>query len=71
MRLTAALFLKERNPETAEQLVPQFDSEILVIPSFRQTLGTLVCKGDYNKLQSDLISALDRHESPGANPYVL
>lgn len=71
MRLLAALFLRDRNPEAAERLVPQLESEILVVPSFRQTLGTVVCKGDFNKLPSDLIAALDGHENPGVNPYVL
>jgi pimeloyl-ACP methyl ester carboxylesterase len=71
LRLLAALFLRDRNPEAAEKLVPQLESEILVVPSFRQTLGTVVCKGDFNKLPSDLITVLDGHENPGVNPYVL
>lgn len=71
LRLLAALFLRDRNPEAAEKLVPQLESEILVVSSFRQTLGTVVCKGDFNKLPPDLISALDGHENPGVNPYVL
>ena len=71
LRLLAALFLRDRNPEAAEKLVPQLESEILVVPSFRQTLGTVVCKGDFNKLPTDLITALDGHENPGVNPYVL
>jgi pimeloyl-ACP methyl ester carboxylesterase len=70
-RLLAALFLRERNPEAAEKLVPQLESEILVVPSFRQTLGTVVCKGDYNKLSKEVIGAVDGHENPGINPYVL
>jgi len=71
LRLLAALFLRDRNPEAAEKLVPQLESEILVVPSFRQTLGTVVCSGDHNKLPKDLIDALDGHENPGVNPYVL
>jgi pimeloyl-ACP methyl ester carboxylesterase len=71
LRLLAALFLRDRNPDAAEKLVPQLESEILVIPSFRQTLGTVVCKNDLNKLPNDLITALDGHENPGVNPYVL
>ncbi len=71
LRLLAALFLRDRNPDAAENLVPQLESEILVIPSFRQTLGTVICKGDFNKLPGDLIGALDGHENPGVNPYVL
>lgn len=71
MRLLAALFLRDRNPDAAEKLVPQLESETLVVPSFRQTLGTVVCKGNFDKLPSDLIRALDGHENPGVNPYVL
>lgn len=71
LRLLAALFLRDRNPEAAEKLVPQLESEILVVPSFRQTLGTVVCKGDFNKLPNDLIGVLDGHKNPGVNPYVL
>jgi len=71
LRLLAALFLRGRNPEAAEKLVPQLESEILVVPSFRQTLGSVVCKGDFNRLPNDLIGALDGHENPGVNPYVL
>ena len=71
LRLLAALFLRDRNPEAAEKLVPQLESEILVVPSFRKTLGTVVCSGDYSKLPQDLIKALDGHENPGVNPYVL
>jgi proline iminopeptidase len=71
LRLLAALFLRDRNPDAAENLVPQLESEILVIPSFRQTLGTVICKGDANKLPSDLIGALDGRENPGVNPYIL
>ena len=71
LRLMAALFLRDRNPEAAEKLVSQLESENLVVPSFRQTLGTVVCKGDFNKLPAALITALDGHENPGVNPYVL
>lgn len=71
LRLLAALFLRDRNPDAAEKLVPQLESEILVVPSFRQTSGTVVCKGDFNKLPNDLVDALDGNENPGVNPYVL
>ena len=71
LRLLAALYLRDRNPDAAEKLVSQRESELLVIPSFRDTLGTVVCKGDFNKLPGDLIGALDGHENPGVNPYVL
>jgi proline iminopeptidase len=71
LRLLAALFLNDRNPEAAENLLPQLESEILVVPSFRQTLGTVVCAGNSSKLPRDLIGLLDGHQNPGVNPYVL
>ena len=44
---------------------------MLLIPSFRQTLGTVVCAGHFDKLPPDLVESLDGHENPGVNPYVL
>jgi proline iminopeptidase len=70
-RLLAALLLRERNPDAAENLVPQKEAEMLVVPSFRKTLGTVVCKGDLSKLPPDLIAATAGSENPGVNPYVL
>ena len=70
LRLLAALFLRSRSPGAAEKLVPQLESEILVVPSFRQTLGSVVCKGDSNRLPNDMIGILDGRENPGINPYV-
>lgn len=71
LRLLAALFLRDRNIEAGENLVPQLESEILVVPWFRNTLGTVVCKGSFNKIPKDLIDVLDGHENPGVNPYVV
>lgn len=71
LRLFAALLLRDRNMEAGETLVPQLESEILVIPWFRNTLGTVVCKGSFNKIPKDLIDVLDGHENPGVNPYVV
>ncbi len=71
LRLLAALFLRDRNMEAGENLVPQLESEILVVPWFRKTLGTVVCKDSFNKIPKDLIEVLDGHENPGVNPYVV
>ena len=71
LRLLAALFLRDRNVEAGENLVPQLDSEILVVPWFRKTLGTVVCKDDFDKIPKDLTGVLDGHENPGVNPYVV
>ena len=51
--------------------MPQLESEILVLPWVRNTLGTVVCKGSSNKIPKDLIEVLDGHENPGINPYVV
>jgi pimeloyl-ACP methyl ester carboxylesterase len=70
-RLLAALLLRDRNPDAAENLVSQREAEMLLVPSFRETLGTVVCGGDFNRVPADLIAAVDGHENPGINPYVL
>lgn len=70
-RLLAALLLRDRNPDAAENLLPQKESEMLVVPSFRQSLGSVVCAGDFGKLPADLIGGLSGKENPGVNPYVL
>jgi proline iminopeptidase len=70
-RLLAALLLRDRNPDAAENLLPQREAEMLLVPSFRETLGTVVCGGDFNKLPPDVIEAVDGHENPGVNPYVM
>jgi proline iminopeptidase len=71
LRLLAALLLRDRNPDAAENLVPQREAEMLVVPSFRETLGTAVCAGNLGKLPRDLIAATAGRENPGVNPYVL
>ncbi len=70
-RLLAALLLRDRNSDAAENLLPQKEAEMLLIPFFRQTLGTVVCAGHFDKLPPDLVAVLDGHENPGVNPYVL
>ncbi len=70
-RLLAALLLRDRNPDAAENLLSQREAEMLLVPSFRETLGTVVCGGDFNKVPLDVIAAVDGHENPGINPYVM
>ncbi|HEY1908660.1 MAG TPA: alpha/beta hydrolase, partial [Myxococcaceae bacterium] len=70
-RLLAALLLRDRNRELAERLLSQQESEMLLIPYFRKTLGEVVCAGAFSKLPPELIELLDGHENPGVNPYVL
>jgi len=71
LRLLAALLLRDRNMEAGENLVPQLEAEILVVPWFRGTLGTVVCKDSFNKIPKELIDVLNGHENPGVNPYVV
>jgi len=71
LRLLAALLLRDRNMEAGENLLPQLESEILVVPWFRNTLGTVVCRGDFNKIPTDLIEVLSGNENAGVNPYVV
>lgn len=70
-RLLAALLLRDRNRQAAENLVSQKEAEMLWVPTFRTTLGTVVCRDGSSKLPHNLITALDGHEDPGVNPYVL
>jgi len=72
LRLLAALLLLDRNPAAAQNLLPQREAEELLVPFIAPTAGTLVCKGDSDKLPPFLTSlASGPHVNPGFNPYVL
>jgi pimeloyl-ACP methyl ester carboxylesterase len=71
LRLLAALFLQERNPDTAENLVPQREAEELFAPMMLPTVGTLVCKGDLDKLPPVFEQLKSLPDNPAFNPYVL
>jgi triacylglycerol esterase/lipase EstA (alpha/beta hydrolase family) len=71
-RLLAALLLLDRNPDAAQNLLPRREAEELLLSFIRPTVGTLVCKGDSNKLPPFMTSlAAGPHFNPGFNPYVL
>jgi proline iminopeptidase len=71
-RLLAALLLLDRNPDAAQNLLPQREAEELLLSFIRPTVGTLVCKGDSNKLPPFMTSLpAGPHFNPGFNPYVL
>ena len=70
-RFLAALMLRGRNPDAAENLLGQRESEELAQASLLQTVGALVCKGDSGKLPPLFDSLLTEHRSLGFNPYVL
>jgi pimeloyl-ACP methyl ester carboxylesterase len=70
-RLLAALFLRDRNPNTAENLLPQAEAEALFAPALLATKGSIVCKGHSSDLPPEIDSATNGSVNPGFNPYVL
>ena len=70
LRLLAAFLLEDRNPEAAQNLVPQREAEELLVPVIAPTVGQLVCKGDRGALPSYLANMTNERHSPDANPYV-
>lgn len=71
LRLLTAFFLQLRNPDAAENLVPQREAEEMLAPAMAPTIGTLVCKGDFAKLPPFLAQINHLPDNPGFNPYVL
>ena len=71
LRLLTAFFLQLRNPDAAENLVPQREAEEMLAPAMAPTTGTLVCKGDFAKLPPFLAQINHLPDNPGFNPYVL
>ena len=71
LRLLAAWFLQERNPDAAENLLPQREAEELFAPTMLPIVGTLVCKGDLDKLPPVFEQLKNFPNNPAFNPYVL
>ncbi len=71
LRLLAGLFLRDRNPNTAERFLPQPEAEALFAPTFLAGKGTIVCKGHSSALPPEVDSATNGSVNPGFNPYVL
>ncbi len=69
LRFLAALYLAERNPDAAENLVSQRELEGLSIPYVNEELGELVCKGDSNRLPAEIAAMRAAHDNPGINTY--
>jgi len=63
LRFSAALMLRDRNPDASENLLPQREAETLAPPSLLRTFGSLVCAGDSKRLPLNLFS--------GFNPYLV
>lgn len=70
-RLLAAMLLQDRNPEAAQNLLPQLEAEELFVPFVAPTGPTLVCKGDADKLPLLIDRMATGNVNPRMNPYVL
>ena len=70
-RLLAALLLRDRNPDAAQNLLPQAEAEELLVPFIAPTSKTFVCKGDGNKLPPLMRALATSNVNPRLNPYVL
>jgi pimeloyl-ACP methyl ester carboxylesterase len=71
LRFLAALFLVERNPDAAQNLVSQREAEGLLIPILDWEIHDTVCKGDSDRFPQDFSDFQAAHFNPGMNPYVM
>jgi len=72
LRLLAALYLSEKNPDAAEKLLPQEEAEGLQLTSIAPLAYEQVCSGDTQKLPAFMTSLQsDPNVNPGFNPYVI
>jgi pimeloyl-ACP methyl ester carboxylesterase len=71
VRFLAAWMLTDRNPDAAENFVSQREIQGLFIPNVDAQLGTVVCKGNSNRLPPEIAAMRAAHENPAFNPYVL
>ncbi|HEY2463808.1 MAG TPA: alpha/beta hydrolase [Steroidobacteraceae bacterium] len=71
LRLVAALLLTDQNPDAAQNLVSQREAEGLLIPLEDAQSGSLVCKGDSNRLPEDFAAFRTTHANPGINGYLV
>jgi pimeloyl-ACP methyl ester carboxylesterase len=73
LRLLAGLLLMEKNPDAAEQLLPQREAEEMTGPFLMEVTRfgkTLVCKGDSAKIPALIAGIKDQPDNPGFNGYV-
>jgi len=73
LRLLAGLLLMEKNPDAAEQLLPQREAQEMTGPFLMEVTRygkTLVCKGDSAKLPQVIAGIKDQPDNPGFNGYV-
>ena len=71
VRFVAAMMLTDRSPDAAENFVSQHEIQGLFIPDVDAQLGTVVCKGNSNRLPPEIAAMRRAHENPAFNPYVL
>jgi proline iminopeptidase len=69
LQLLATVYLASRNPDAAEKLVSQRQMEGLFIPLLDTELGTIVCKGDSDRLPPEIAAMRAAHENPAFNLY--
>jgi pimeloyl-ACP methyl ester carboxylesterase len=73
LRLLAGLLLMEKNPDAAEQLLPQREAEELTGPFLMEVTRfgkTLVCRGDSAKIPALIAGIKNQPDNPGFNGYV-
>jgi pimeloyl-ACP methyl ester carboxylesterase len=73
LRLLAGLLLMEKNPDAAEQLLPQREAEEMTGPFLMEVTRfgkTLVCKGDSAQIPALIAGIKDQPDNPGFNGYV-
>lgn len=70
LRFAAAMILTGRNPDAAQNLLPQLEAEGLAMPFIDWEMSDVVCKGDSNRLPADMTLTRTSHKNPGINPYV-
>jgi pimeloyl-ACP methyl ester carboxylesterase len=73
LRLLAGLLLMEKNPDAAEQLLPQREAQELTGPFLMEATRygkTLVCKGDSAKIPALIAGISNQPDDPGFNGYV-
>jgi pimeloyl-ACP methyl ester carboxylesterase len=72
-RLIAGLLLMEKNPDAAEQLLPQREAEEMTGPFLVEATRsgrTLVCKGDSAKVPAVIAGIKEQSDNAGFNGYV-
>jgi pimeloyl-ACP methyl ester carboxylesterase len=73
LRLLAGLLLMEKNPDAAEQLLPQREAGEMMGPFLMEATRfgkTLVCKGDSAKIPALIAGIKNQPDDPGFSGYV-